>query len=91
MSLFKKNKKKTFEVSDDFIVLIKVANENPEIKNSLNSILSLDSFNRKSALNTWIEELQLKKAPVQLINGINCLLDDKIAEKVKTLINLNKV
>jgi hypothetical protein len=64
----------------EFITLIQVASENREMGKRLKAILSMDSFNRKSMLNTWIEELRMKQAPASLITSLAFLLDDKIAE-----------
>ena len=68
--------------NEDFITLIRVAQEDSEIKSQLSSILALDSFNRKSALNTFLEELRLRQAPKEFILAMATLLDEEVAEQV---------
>ena len=68
--------------NEDFITLIRVAQEDSEIKSQLSSILALDAFNRKSALNTFLEELRLRQAPKEFISAIATLLDEEVAEQV---------
>lgn len=82
------SEKKQAFVSDnkDFVRLIQVLKEDPRIRKTLKSILSLDAFHRKSALNTWLEELRLKKAPQRFRAALSCLLDDNIAKKTLEII-----
>jgi hypothetical protein len=61
--------------------LLQVAQEDPEVKEQLSAILRLDDFNRKSALNTFLQEMQLKQAPKEFVSAIASLLDDEVAEK----------
>jgi hypothetical protein len=68
--------------NEDFITLIRVAQEDSEIKSQLSSILALDSFNRKSALNTFLEELRFRQAPKEFISAMSTLLDEEVAEQV---------
>jgi hypothetical protein len=68
--------------NEDFITLIRVAQEDSEIKSQLSSILALDSFNRKSALNTFLEELRFRQAPKEFISAMATLLDEEVAEQV---------
>lgn len=72
--------------NDDFVALMKVLGEDLRIRNKLKPLLTLDSFNRKSALNTWLEELKLKQAPKKFIVMLSYLLDDDIAEKILDII-----
>jgi hypothetical protein len=80
MGLFRKKKNSVGE-NRDFVNLIRVAQEDAGIRTQLLGILSLDEFNRKSALNTWLEDMRLKRAPGQLVSAVNCLLDDDVAKK----------
>ncbi len=68
--------------NEDFITLIRVAQEDSEIKSQLSSILALDAFNRKSALNTFLEELRFSQAPKEFISAMATLLDEVVAEQV---------
>jgi len=80
MKLFNR---KTKSVAEDeaFVALIRVAQEDADVRNQLLSILCLDRFNRESALNTLVDDLRLKKAPKELVSAIASLLDDDVAEK----------
>ena len=69
------------ENDETFVRLIQVAKEDPEIKEQLLSILSLDEFHRKSALHSFLEQMRLMQAPEKLRSAIACFLDDRIAEK----------
>jgi len=78
------NDKDRQSVSDDenFIALVQVLKEDRKIRSKIEPILSLDQFNRKSALNTWLEQLELQQAPKKFISILSCLLDDDIAKKL---------
>jgi hypothetical protein len=80
MPLFRKQKT-SVEKTEPFITLIRVAQEDPEIRQQLLAILSQSSFNRTSILNSYIEDLRLKQAPEEFTVAIACLLDDDIAQK----------
>ena len=86
MRLFSKRMQ---SVGDDetFVRLIQVAREDPEIREQILGILSLDPFNRKSALNTFIYEMRLKGAPHEFISAIACFLDDGVAEKALAILS----
>ena len=72
--------------NEDFVRLIQVVKEEPQIRQTLASILDLDDFNRRSALHTWLEELTLKQAPRKFRSALACLLDDDIARKTLDII-----
>ena len=72
--------------NEDFVRLIQVVKEEPKIRQTLTSILELDDFNRKSALHTWLEELNLKQAPRKFRSALAYLLDDDIARKTLDII-----
>jgi hypothetical protein len=78
---------KSAGIEEPFVTLIRVAQENPDIKSLLLKILSFDSFNRESALNTIIEDMQLKSAPREIVSAIAGLLDSEVAEKALKLLN----
>ena len=85
MQLFDKDK---HFVADDenFIALVQVLKEDYKIRNKIEPILSLDQFNRKSALNTWLEQLKFQQAPEKFIALLSCLLDDDVAKKLLQVI-----
>ena len=75
-------------VADDenSIALVQVLKEDYKIRSKIEPILSLDQFNRKSALNTWLEQLKFQQAPEKFIVLISCLIEDDIAEKLLSVI-----
>jgi hypothetical protein len=75
--------KKGGSVAEDeaFVTLIRVAQEDADVRDQLLTILSLDKFNRESALNTLVEDLRLKHAPKEFVSAIASLLDEDVAEK----------
>jgi len=75
--------------NEAFIALIRVAQEDKEIRAQLQSILQQPLFHRKSLLNTMIQNMTLKGAPKEFISAIGCLLDDTVAEKTQELITGN--
>ncbi len=81
-------RKKSESLSDNaaFVTLIRVAKEDPKIREQLVSILALDDFNRRSALNTLIEQMEYKQAPPSFISAMAMLIDDDIARKVLDVI-----
>lgn len=80
-------KRKSISEDETFVTLIRVAQEDVEVRKQLLSILSLDSFNRKSALNSFINEMRLRKAPKDFVAAIANLLDDAVAEKALEVIH----
>ena len=72
--------------NDAFVTLIRVSQEDPDMKKTLSGILAQSSFHRKSLLNTMIAEMKLKSAPIDFVNAISALLDDGVAEKVRDVI-----
>ncbi len=72
-------RKRTHSIAENeaFVTLIRVAQEDPEVLEQLVAILRLDDFNRKSALNTYLEEMHLKQAPKQFVSAIANLLARK--------------
>ena len=80
MGLFR-NRDKIAGENEAFVRLIQIAQEDPEIRNQLMSILMLDEFNRKSALSSFIEQMRFRKAPDEFLQAITSFLDDKVAKK----------
>jgi hypothetical protein len=85
MRIFKGGGKAASE-NEAFIRLIEVAQENEEMREQLLSMLALDDFNRKSALNSFLENLQMSKAPPEIIEAVELLLDDTVAKKAANAI-----
>ena len=75
--------------NETFIDLMRIAQEKDDIKKKLTFILKLDSFNRQSVLNTWLNDLRLQGAPEKLIKALSYFLDDSVAERALDVM-LNK-
>ena len=84
-------KNKSIGENEPLVTLIRVAQEDVEIKRHLLAILSQNKFNRESILNSYLEELRLKQAPQEFISAIACLLDDDVAEKVLEILKLTNL
>lgn len=69
------------EAREALATLIRAAQQDADFREQLVNLLSLDAFNRHSALNTFLDQLRLKQAPARLESAIAMLLDDKVAEK----------
>ncbi len=81
--------KKRFEktsIEEPFVTLIQVAQESPDIRNTLLAILQEDEFHRTSMINTLMEEMRYKGAPDALITAIAGLLDHRVAQKASELL-----
>lgn len=72
--------------NETFVLLIQVAREDPEIRDQLLTILSLESLKRRSALCTLLKDLKLKQAPQEFVSAIACFLDDSVAEKALAIL-----
>jgi hypothetical protein len=65
-----------------FVSLVQLMQDDSNLRDKLLPLMALDSFNRKSALNSWLEELKLQRAPTEIISALACLVDDAIAAKI---------
>ena len=79
--------KKRIVDNETFIDLMRVAQEDSDIRKKLIFILKLDSFNRKSLLNTWLNDLRLQGAPKKLRKALSAFLDDAVAGKALEVFN----
>jgi hypothetical protein len=77
--------------SESLIRLIQVMRDDSLINKKVIEMLKLDSYQRRSVLNNWLERLRVENAPDNLLSALSCLFDDKIAEQVLTLINDRKI
>lgn len=75
-------RKKTVGDNDAFVTLVRVAQDDPEIRATLVGILRQPPFHRKSLLNSLIQDMRAQGAPASLISALGELLDDAVAEKV---------
>jgi hypothetical protein len=67
--------------------IIQIALEDPLIKKRIKEVLNLDSYERRSVLNEWIEQLRLRNARSEIKQGLICLFDDVSAEELLKIIN----
>ena len=71
--------------------LIQVMREDPLINEQVIQMLKMHSYQRRSVLNSWLEQLRIRHASENLLSALSCLFDDKIAKEVLTLINNRKI
>ena len=67
--------------------LIRVMRQDPLINKKVIKMLNMKSYQRRSVLNNWLEQLRRKNAPEHLKQALSCLFDDRNAHDILTLIN----
>ena len=67
--------------------IIEIVLEDPVIKKRIKEVLNLDSYKRRSVLNEWLEQLRLRNARSEIIQGLICLFDDVCAKEMLKIIN----
>ena len=72
--------------AEALVCLVQAAKEDPDLRRKLINLLGLDSFNRSSVLNTFLQEIQLQGAPPELIEAIAYLRNEEIATQAKSLL-----
>jgi hypothetical protein len=78
--------KNAVEENDAFITLMRVVQEDPDVRKTLAGILQQPPFHRKSLLNTLIREITLKGAPADFVAAISELLNDDVAKMLAEFI-----
>jgi hypothetical protein len=73
-----------------FICLVQAVLEDPVIKQRILKMLKLNSFERRSVLNIWLEQLRLRNASEELLYVLSNLFDDAIAQKTLSMIDKSK-
>lgn len=75
-------------VSDNqtFVTLIQMARHDPGFRDQLLAILSLDRFNRESALHSITDNMRMQNAPDDLVQALVSLASDSVAERALELI-----
>jgi hypothetical protein len=71
--------------------LIQVTQDDRVINDKVIKMLQMDLFHRRAVLNNRLEHLQHHNAPENLLSALSCLFDDKVAEKVPSLINKDQI
>jgi hypothetical protein len=79
-------REKTVGDNETFVALIRLGQEDPDVRKTLGAILGQPPFHRKCLLNTLVEEMKLKGAPMDFISAVAALLDDEVAQKAKEMI-----
>ena len=78
------------EAREALVTLIRAAQQDETFREQLVNLLSLDQLNRRSALNTFLDHLQLKQAPRLLESAVAMLLDDSVAQKTLEILTENR-
>ena len=72
--------------SDDFIIFMQVAMEDPVTRQPLTELLERPHDTRVAALNSWLENLNKESAPQAFSNGVHHLRHQDIADKALKLL-----
>ena len=72
--------------NDTFVTLMRVAQEDSEIREVLDAILGQPSLRRKYELSRLIERMKAQGAPADFVLAIDALLDDQVADKAYEMI-----
>jgi len=67
--------------NQDFIRFIQAASVDQDLKQRILNLLALDKFNRKSVMNTMINEMRLSNESSDFIEILFFLTDDSIAKQ----------
>jgi len=67
--------------------LLQAIFSDPVINKKVIKILKMESYQRRFVLNSWLEQLRIRHAPVNLLDSLSCLFDDKNAKNVLALLN----
>lgn len=82
-----RKKPKTIADNDVFVTLLRVAQEDADVRRTLIGLLRLSPFHRKSRLNTLIQTMKLQHAPEDFVAAVAALLNDDVAQKAVETIN----
>ena len=69
-----------------FIMLMRIAQEDVEVRNQLEMILEMESHQRQSALATFRDRVMLQHGSAELASAISCLESDEIASRARELL-----
>jgi hypothetical protein len=88
--LRRRSSKPTVGDNQAFVTLVAAAREDRELSRSLLAILGLPSFQRRSLLNSMIQQMTLRSERADLIAAVSALLDDGVAAEAAKLIEGDK-
>ena len=77
--------------SESLIRLIQVMRGDLDINKKVIEMLKLNSYQRRSVLNNWLERLRIENAPQNLLSALSSLFDDDVARQTLELINRSKI
>lgn len=72
--------------NDTFIRLVRVAQEDPDTRRRLVTILSMDKSQRDPAIRTCLDEMKLQQKPQDFISAVACLLDEDVTNATLRLL-----
>jgi hypothetical protein len=67
---------------ESFVRMVRVAQDDPNVRQALMTLLMLDAFQRQSTLGSLVETMRLQGAPVDFVEALDCLRDDDVAKKL---------
>jgi hypothetical protein len=76
---------------EPFYKLLQVMRDDPVVNEKVLTILKLDSYQRRSVINNWLEQLRRQNAFENLRQALSCLFDDKVAAKVLKIISHHRI
>ena len=68
---------------ESFVRLVRVAEDDPVVRQTLMTLLNLNNFQRQSALGSLLETMRLQGAPIDFVATLARLSDDRLAEKLR--------
>jgi hypothetical protein len=85
---FFSSRRHTMEIDEreNLTMFVNAAIDDVRMKRQILTIVRLDPFNRRSLINTLLEELRVKAAPPELMHALNCLKDDMIAMQAEKVL-----
>jgi len=76
--------------TEEIACLVQTALEDPLIKQRILELLQMDSTERRSVLNVWLEQLRQLNAPKKSLHALSRMFEDAIAQRILSLINKPK-
>ena len=72
--------------NETFITLLRIARNDREVRDTLITIISLPSMQRKAVLNRLIRDMQAQDAPADFVLAISELMADDVADQAGKLL-----
>ena len=71
---------------DTFITMLLTACENQSVYGRLEKLLSMPDEKRQGLVHSWVSDLLVAEAPLDFVQAVACLLDNRVAEKAYEVI-----